>query len=101
MNDHDPTTGPAFGAATIDDCEREQIHIPGSVQPHAALVVVRDGAIVQRSTNLVAVLGETPDASTLTDLVGADVASLVESLARSGDRKRQHRRVAAPSGAAR
>ncbi|MGH1504101.1 MAG: ATP-binding protein [Acidimicrobiales bacterium] len=98
MNDHDPTTGPAFGAATIDDCEREQIHIPGSVQPHAALVVVRDGAVVQRSTNLEAVLGGTADASTLTDLVGADVASLVESLARSGDRKRQHRRVTAPSG---
>lgn len=99
MTDHVPTTAPAFGTATIDDCEREQIHLPGSVQPHAALVVVRDGALVQRSSNLDDVLGEpTGDATTLDELLGADVARLTESLVRAGDRKRQHRRVAVRSG---
>ncbi len=51
---------PAFGEATIDDCEREQIHLPGSVQPFAALVVTdRAGEIVQRSANV----GDVVDAS--------------------------------------
>lgn len=51
------TDAPAFGEATIDDCEREPIHIPGSVQPHGAVVVVADGIVVQCSANAATVLG--------------------------------------------
>ena len=29
----------AFGRATVSDCDREQIHIPGSVQPHGCVIV--------------------------------------------------------------
>ncbi len=47
---------PAFGAADLSNCEREQIHLAGSIQPHGALLVVResDQVIVQASENAAA-----------------------------------------------
>jgi two-component system, chemotaxis family, sensor kinase Cph1 len=44
---------PAFGQADLSNCEREQIHLAGSIQPHGALLVVRepDHAVVQASAN--------------------------------------------------
>ncbi len=40
-----PKTGddPAFGKADLSNCDREPIHIPGSVQPHGALLAVDPG----------------------------------------------------------
>lgn len=42
---------PAFGRADLSNCETEQIHLPGSIQPHGALLVLRepDLTIVQAS----------------------------------------------------
>jgi light-regulated signal transduction histidine kinase (bacteriophytochrome) len=50
---------PALGEAELANCEREQIHLVGSVQPHGALLVVRepDQVIVQASVNAAALLG--------------------------------------------
>ncbi len=50
---------PAFGAANLSNCEREQIHLAGSIQPYGALVVVRerDHVIVQESENAASFLG--------------------------------------------
>lgn len=50
---------PAFGQADLTNCEREQIHLAGSIQPHGALLVVRepDLVIVQVSANAEAFLG--------------------------------------------
>ncbi len=47
------TAGPAFGHADLTNCEREQIHLAGSIQPHGVLLVLRehDGLIVQASDN--------------------------------------------------
>jgi two-component system, chemotaxis family, sensor kinase Cph1 len=44
---------PAFGQADLSNCEREQIHLAGSVQPHGALLVVREPehVIIQASAN--------------------------------------------------
>lgn len=44
---------------TTENCEREPIHIPGSVQPHGALLVVNaeGGQVLQASENLPAFLG--------------------------------------------
>jgi light-regulated signal transduction histidine kinase (bacteriophytochrome) len=44
---------PAFGQADLSNCEREQVHLAGSIQPHGALLLVResDSAIVQASAN--------------------------------------------------
>ena len=50
---------PAFGQADLLNCEREQIHLAGSIQPHGALLLVRehDNTIVQVSENAAAFLG--------------------------------------------
>jgi len=52
-------SSPAFGTADLSNCEREQIHLAGSIQPHGALLVVResDQTIVQASENAGAFLG--------------------------------------------
>lgn len=53
-----PLGSPAFGQATLANCEREQIHLAGSIQPHGALLVVRepDNVVIQASTNAGAIL---------------------------------------------
>ena len=50
---------PAFGTANLSNCEREQIHLAGSIQPYGALIVVReqDYVIVQESQNAAKFLG--------------------------------------------
>ena len=52
-------SSPAFGTADLSNCEREQIHLAGSIQPHGALLVVResDQVIVQASSNAAGRLG--------------------------------------------
>lgn len=46
---------PAFGQADLSNCEREQIHLAASIQPHGALLLLRepDYEIVQASANAV------------------------------------------------
>jgi two-component system, chemotaxis family, sensor kinase Cph1 len=46
-----PTT--VFGKADLSNCEREQIHLAGSIQPHGAMLVLREPGldIVQASAN--------------------------------------------------
>ncbi len=69
---------PGFGTATLDNCEREQIHLAGSVQPHGALLVLSepDMLVVQTSTNLGRFI-PLPPASPL----GMTLASLAPTLA--------------------
>jgi light-regulated signal transduction histidine kinase (bacteriophytochrome) len=45
---------PAFGQADLSNCEREQIQLPGSIQPHGALLVVSepDYIVIQASANV-------------------------------------------------
>ena len=54
-----PSAEPDFDAPDLADCEREQIHLVGSIQPHGCLLVVRepDQVIVQASANAGAMLG--------------------------------------------
>ena len=37
-----PSAEPDFDAPDLADCEREQIHLAGSIQPHGCLLVVRE-----------------------------------------------------------
>lgn len=55
----DPSISPPFGAANLSNCEREQIHLAGSIQPHGALLALReaDGVIIQESVNAASFLG--------------------------------------------
>jgi light-regulated signal transduction histidine kinase (bacteriophytochrome) len=54
-----PSADPRFGRADLSNCEREQVHLAGSIQPHGALLVVEepDLTIVQASANAAAFLG--------------------------------------------
>jgi light-regulated signal transduction histidine kinase (bacteriophytochrome) len=53
-----PTHSPDFGQADLSNCEREQIHLAGSIQPHGALLILReeDLGVVQVSANLQSML---------------------------------------------
>ena len=42
---------PAFGQADASNCEREMIQIPGSIQPHGALLVIDEtGTLISRAS---------------------------------------------------
>src|SRR5579863_10386348 len=62
---------PAFGKADLSNCEREEIHLAGSIQPHGALLVVSepDHKIIQASANAAAFLN-------LEQVVGMQLADL-------------------------
>jgi light-regulated signal transduction histidine kinase (bacteriophytochrome) len=52
-------SAPAFGQADLSNCERELIHLPGSIQPHGLLLVLRgpELRVVQASANVERELG--------------------------------------------
>jgi two-component system, chemotaxis family, sensor kinase Cph1 len=75
---------PAFGQADLSNCERELIHLAGSIQPHGALLVLRerDGLVVQASANCEQLLG-LPAAQLLLrplSLLGGDLEARVRLL---------------------
>ena len=77
---------PAFGQADLSNCEREQIHLAGSIQPHGALLLVRetDAVVVQVSANASDFLKLKGDAlgCTLQGL-GGDLAEHIQPLLNS------------------
>jgi two-component system, chemotaxis family, sensor kinase Cph1 len=76
--------GPAFGQADLSNCERELIHLAGSVQPHGLLLSVREPALqlIQASANVAELLGTAP-----ADLLGQPLREL------GGDLDAQVRRL--------
>ncbi|MEM9439268.1 MAG: GAF domain-containing protein [Pseudomonadota bacterium] len=48
-----PASSPAFGEADLSNCEREQIHLAGSIQPHGILLRLEEPSlvVVQASAN--------------------------------------------------
>jgi len=50
---------PAFGKADLSNCEREEIHLAASIQPHGALLVVSEPElrVIQASANAASFLG--------------------------------------------
>jgi light-regulated signal transduction histidine kinase (bacteriophytochrome) len=73
----DPVSSPAFGRAELSNCEREQIHLAGSIQPHGALLVLSepDLTIIQASENAAHVL------SVADDPVGSSLDAVFTALA--------------------
>ncbi len=78
-------SSPAFGQADLTNCERELIHLAGSVQPHGVLLAVREPAftVLQASANAPELLGRP-----VGELLGQPIAVL------GGDLDEQLRRVA-------
>ncbi|MBK1632185.1 histidine kinase [Thiohalocapsa halophila] len=81
MSDH-AAANPAFGRADLSNCEREQIHLAGSIQPNGALLLLRepDLVVVQSSANAGSFLGcrDGVIGASLADL-GGDLEPLVRS----------------------
>ncbi len=80
---------PAFGQADLSNCERELIHLAGSIQPHGALLVLRerDGLLVQASANVDQLLGLPAERLCMQPLsvLGGDLAAQVQQLAAQPD----------------
>ncbi|HOY77186.1 MAG TPA: HWE histidine kinase domain-containing protein [Hyphomonadaceae bacterium] len=73
---------PEFGTADLTNCDREPIHIPGSIQPHGAMLVYDPSTqiVTHASVNAAAMLGIQLDAVVgqgLHDVLGADAAHAV------------------------
>jgi two-component system, chemotaxis family, sensor kinase Cph1 len=82
-------TSPAFGEADLTNCERELIHLAGSVQPHGVLLAICEPElnIVQVSSNACALLGVGAESllNQPSSLLGAGFVDSVASIAASGD----------------
>ena len=76
---------PPFGQADLSNCERELIHLAGSVQPHGVLLVLRgpEAVVVQASANCEALLGRPAERLLGQPLaaLGGDLAARVLALA--------------------
>lgn len=71
-------------AVNLNNCDREPIHIPGLIQPHGLLLVLREPGlqIVQASENTVEILGIHPDELpnlSLLDLLGANQIEAIQA----------------------
>ena len=84
----------ALPPVDLSNCDREPIHIPGSIQPHGALLAfLPDGALALRSANAGAMLGELPapgerlDERHLTSLLRAEVGNALRAFARQVDKQ--------------
>ena len=80
-----------MSAVTLDNCEREPIHIPGAIQSHGALIACRGDQLIiqQASQNTLAYLGTSVD-----DLLETSAFALFDEA--TGERLRQ--RTAVPPG---
>ena len=82
------SSDPGFGAVDLTNCERELIHLAGSIQPHGALLVVRepDLTVLQLSANAGDVLGVAHAELLGRSLraVGGDLCERLGQVARSG-----------------
>ncbi|WP_236705978.1 SpoIIE family protein phosphatase [Frankia sp. ACN1ag] len=84
-----PSEMPRPEPVDLTNCDREPIHIPGSVQPHGVLLAVRadeDLTVVQVSANTAETLGHEAAAAVgrpLRELVGASAAKAVRDVVRT------------------
>jgi light-regulated signal transduction histidine kinase (bacteriophytochrome)/CheY-like chemotaxis protein len=98
---------PNAEAVNLTNCDREPIHIPGSIQPHGCLIAcdLTGGVVLHHSANVPAMLGFTGEINgqRLEDIVGGDAAhALRNALATSDDPARPALRhgLSLPSGLA-
>lgn len=85
----DTLAHPAFGQADLTNCERELIHLAGSIQPHGLLLVLRERGlvVVQASANAARLLGDAQAqiVGHAIDTLGGDLADAVRGLIAGAD----------------
>jgi two-component system, chemotaxis family, sensor kinase Cph1 len=71
---------PPFGQATMTNCDRELIHLPGCIQPHGVLLVLREPELTIEavSSNCSASISRLPN-----DLLGSDFGKLIDANVRA------------------
>lgn len=84
----------AFGRATVSDCDREQIHIPGSVQPHGCLLAMAPGdlRILHAGGDTLALLGASPETllgQSFGTRAGAAMSAAIHAAAADGPQVRK------------
>ncbi|MET0540681.1 MAG: GAF domain-containing protein, partial [Variovorax sp.] len=81
-------TSPAFGQADLTNCERELIHLAGSVQPHGLLLALQEPGltVLQASANVERLLGITAQALLMQPVqrLGGDIERGVRRIAAQG-----------------
>jgi light-regulated signal transduction histidine kinase (bacteriophytochrome) len=72
------------GAADLSRCDREPIHIPGSIQPHGLLLALEEPSltVLQASANAEALLGVPPLGRTLGQILPPDAVEAVNAALR-------------------
>jgi light-regulated signal transduction histidine kinase (bacteriophytochrome) len=78
-----PPPPPDATPVTLENCDREPIHIPGSIQPHGALIAFepKSGQVLHASANLgrwLAAVGGPASGQTLPDLLGTQACADIE-----------------------
>ena len=70
----EPELLPAGTPVDLDNCAREPIHVPGSIQPRGVLIVAQEPQLVvtQVSANVTQMLGRTP-----ADVLGEPLAAVL------------------------
>jgi light-regulated signal transduction histidine kinase (bacteriophytochrome)/CheY-like chemotaxis protein len=92
---------PVAPKVDLTNCDREPIHIPGSIQPYGCLLAtdMSGGAVLRQSANLAAMLGIEGEINgrRLDEVVGDEVAhTLRNALATTDDPARPALRMAVP-----
>lgn len=86
-----PGHAPRFGEASLTDCDREPIHIPGSIQPHGCLLAVdpTSGEIRQAAGDTRAIIGcDEPLGRRLDVVIGEEgAARILDNLPLLRDRR--------------
>ena len=86
---NEPLASPPFGQANLSNCERELIHLAGSIQPHGVLFVLDEPAlaIVQASANTPSIVGLALDRLLGLPVknLGGDLASQLSGLLAKSD----------------
>ncbi|HVM18955.1 MAG TPA: SpoIIE family protein phosphatase [Egibacteraceae bacterium] len=86
-------------AVDLTNCDREPIHVPGSIQPHGALIGFGpDRRAVLASANAEALLGIANAELTLDQLAGAQGARRLQQQAGNGDQVTGPTPVTTPNG---
>jgi light-regulated signal transduction histidine kinase (bacteriophytochrome) len=83
-----------FGSADLTNCDREQIHSPGSIQPHGCLLALApdDLRVVQAGGRTEELLGVPPEAllgRTLEPLIGPAMSDQIKGPLNAGARSRR------------
>ena len=83
------STSPAFGQADMTNCERELIHLAGSIQPHGLLLVLREPQmrVVQASLSAGRMLGRPMDGLLMSgvDDLDMDLCRRLQALVKETD----------------